>query len=61
MTNFQGSGGGLKDLKTVLAMTEKNILLEMAKRYKNRSDISRILGVDRATLWRRLKKYGIEP
>jgi propionate catabolism operon transcriptional regulator len=51
---------GSTNLKTALEITEKNILLEMAKRYKNKSDISRILCVDRATLWRRLKKYGIQ-
>jgi transcriptional regulator with PAS, ATPase and Fis domain len=48
------------NLKTALAITEKNVLLEMVKKHKNKSDVSRILGVDRGTLWRKLKKYGIE-
>jgi transcriptional regulator with PAS, ATPase and Fis domain len=47
-------------LKTALAMTEKSVLLEMVKKHKNKADVSRILGVDRGTLWRKLKKYGIE-
>jgi propionate catabolism operon transcriptional regulator len=48
------------DLKTAVEATEKNVLMEMVKRHKTKSDVSRILGVDRGTLWRKLKKYGIE-
>jgi transcriptional regulator with PAS, ATPase and Fis domain len=48
------------NLKTALEITEKNVLQEMVKKYKNKSDISRILDVDRSTLWRKLKKYGIQ-
>jgi transcriptional regulator with PAS, ATPase and Fis domain len=48
------------DLKTAVEATEKNVLREMVKRYKNKSDVSRMLGVDRGTLYRKLRKYGIE-
>ena len=48
------------DLKTAVEATEKNVLKEMVKRYKNKSDVSRMLGVDRGTLYRKLRKYGIE-
>jgi transcriptional regulator with PAS, ATPase and Fis domain len=60
-TTSRASKEASTDLKTLLEATEKNILLEMAKRYKNKNDISRILNVDRATIWRRFKKYGIQP
>ena len=46
-------------LSTALEITEKDVLLDMVKRHKNKSDISRILNVYRSTLWRKLKKYGI--
>jgi len=48
------------NLKTALEITEKNVLQEMVKKYKNKIDISRILDMDRSTLWRKLKKYGIQ-
>lgn len=46
-------------LKATLGATEKILIQEMFRRYKNKNEISRILGVDRSTLWRKLKKYGI--
>ena len=47
-------------LRTALQQTEKKILENLAKKYKNRSELSRILDMDRSSLWRKLKKYGIQ-
>jgi transcriptional regulator with PAS, ATPase and Fis domain len=48
------------DLRTILHHTEKKILGDLAKRYKNRGELARILDMDRSSLWRKLKKYGIQ-
>jgi transcriptional regulator with PAS, ATPase and Fis domain len=48
------------DLRTALRQTEKKILEDLARRYRNKTELSRILDMDRSSLWRKLKKYGIE-
>ena len=48
------------DLRTTLQRTEKGILEELTKKYKNKTELSRILDMDRSSLWRKLKKYGIQ-
>ena len=48
------------DLKTILQQTEKTFLVDLAKKYKNKNELSRILNLDRSSLWRKFKKYGIE-
>ena len=52
--------GSPADLRTTLQRTEKGILEELAKKYKNKTELSRILDMDRSSLWRKLKKYGIQ-
>jgi transcriptional regulator with PAS, ATPase and Fis domain len=47
------------DLKRALELTEKKIIQDVVKKYKNKNDVSRILDVNRSTLWRKLKRYGI--
>lgn len=47
------------DLRKLLQLTEKTIIQEVMKKYTNKNDVSRILDVNRSTLWRKLKKYGI--
>lgn len=47
------------DLKRALEFTEKMIIQDIVKKYKNKNDVSRILDVNRSTLWRKLKRYGI--
>jgi propionate catabolism operon transcriptional regulator len=54
------SEGPPSDLRTILQHTEKKILGDLAKRYKNRGELARILDMDRSSLWRKLKKYGIQ-
>jgi transcriptional regulator with PAS, ATPase and Fis domain len=51
---------GHADLRTTLQRTEKSILEELTKKYKNKNELSRILDMDRSSLWRKLKKYGIQ-
>jgi len=46
------------DLRTTPQSTEKGILEELARKYKNKAELSRILKMDRSSLWRKLKKYG---
>jgi len=55
------SGHPCGDLKTALETREREILQDAVKHYRNRSDVSRILNVDGSTLWRKLKKYDIQP
>jgi transcriptional regulator with PAS, ATPase and Fis domain len=47
------------DLRRLVQLTEKTIIQEVMKKYKNKNDVSRILDVNRSTLWRKLKRYGI--
>lgn len=42
--------------------TDKYLILEMLKRYNwNRSRTAKELNIDRTTLWRKIKKYGLSP
>lgn len=47
-------------LKPTIQQLEKKFLEELLKRYKNKTELSRILDIDRSSLWRKLKKYGIQ-
>ncbi len=47
-------------LRTALQHTEMKILKDLSKKYKNRSELSRILEMNRSSLWRKLKKYRIQ-
>ena len=47
-------------LRIALQQTEKKILENLTKRYRNKTELSRILDMDTSSLWRKLKKYGIE-
>jgi transcriptional regulator with PAS, ATPase and Fis domain len=49
------------DLKTYLEIKEKEILQEMTRKFKNNSEVCRILNIDNSTLWRKIKKYDIAP
>jgi len=48
------------DLRTLLRETERFLLKSLAKQFRNKGEIARMLGVDRSSLWRKFKKYGIE-
>lgn len=47
------------DLKQTLQTAEKVILQDLLKRYRNKADLSAPLRLDRSTLWRKMKKYGL--
>lgn len=47
------------DLKNAIQHTEKMIIEELVKRYKNKNEISEILNLHRSSLYRKIKKYGI--
>ncbi len=47
------------DLRGATARTEKAVLEELAQVYRSRRDLARALGVDRTTLWRKLRKHGV--
>ena len=48
------------DLKAVVRQTEKAILQELVGVYGSRQQVARLLGVNRSTLWRKLKKHRVE-
>ncbi|MCX5823477.1 MAG: hypothetical protein NTY86_08225 [Deltaproteobacteria bacterium] len=39
--------------------TERAILQDLLGNHRNRSEVCRILGLDRSSLWRKMKKYGL--
>lgn len=52
---------GTTYLKTSISEYEKNLIQNLySSQHKNKEDTARILGIDLATLYRKLKKYGIE-
>ncbi len=52
---------GVSPLKTYLSDYEKNLLVNIyAAHNKNKEETAKALGIDLATLYRKLKKYGIE-
>ena len=50
----------LSDLKTALQHAEKQIIQNLLRKNRNKSDIARTLDVAPSTLWRKLRKYGIQ-
>lgn len=48
------------DLKSYVEEYEKNIIITKMKDYKSSSRLARALGIDKSTLNRKIKKYGIE-
>ncbi|HWT82475.1 MAG TPA: helix-turn-helix domain-containing protein, partial [Candidatus Methylomirabilis sp.] len=48
------------DLKAVVRQTEKAILQDLVDVYGSRQQLARLLGVNRSTLWRKLKKHRVE-
>lgn len=47
------------DLKAAVRQTEKAILQELAAVYCSRQELARVLGVNRSTLWRKLRRHGV--
>lgn len=47
------------DLKETMRTTERAILQDLLGNHRNRSEVCRILGLDRSSLWRKMKKYGL--
>lgn len=47
------------DLKAVMRQTEKAILQELTAAYRSPQEVARVLGVNRSTLWRKLKKHRV--
>jgi DNA-binding NtrC family response regulator len=53
--------GEMSSLKLSLSEYEKNLILNVYhSQHNNKEETARVLGVDLATLYRKLKKYGIE-
>ncbi len=56
-----GQGGLAGSLKTSLALPEKQIILEaLESNGWNRQNTANLLGINRTTLYKKMKKYGIE-
>jgi len=51
---------GLSDLKTTTQNSEKQLIEDLMEKHRYKSDVARALGVAPSTLWRKIKKYGIE-
>ncbi len=51
---------GLSDLKTTTQNSEKQLIKDLMKKHRYKSDVARALGVAPSTLWRKIKKYGIQ-
>ncbi len=50
----------LSDLKTITQNSEKQLIEDLMKKHRYKSDVARALGVAPSTLWRKIKKYGIQ-
>lgn len=48
------------NIKIAIQHAERKILEELVKNFKNKGEIAHLLGIDRTTLWRKFKKYGIQ-
>lgn len=48
-------------LKETVGYTEKALLQKLVGLYESRQELARALGVDRSTLWRKLKRHGVTP
>jgi len=57
----EGAAEPPADLKAALRQTEKAVLQELSGIYRSRQDLARALGVDRSTLWRKLRKHDVVP
>lgn len=55
LSNLEG-----KSMEQLLGEYEKYILEAMLSKYKRASDVGRALKINKSTLSRRMKKYGIE-
>ena len=51
--------GAPADLKAAVRQTEQAVLQELAGVHRSRQELARALGIDRSTLWRKLKKYRV--
>lgn len=49
------------DLRSAVGQTEKAMLQELVGRYRSRREVAQVLGIDRSTLWRKLRRYGMLP
>ena len=47
------------DLKTTRQNAEKQVIQNLMKKYRRKSDVANALGVAPSTLWRKLKKHGL--
>lgn len=47
------------NLKVALQQAERSVLEGLLKGYRSKGEIARLLGMDRSTLWRKFKKYGL--
>ncbi|MHB9097384.1 MAG: AAA-type ATPase lid domain-containing protein, partial [Syntrophales bacterium] len=47
------------DLKQTMRTTEMAILRDLLEKHRSRVEVCRILGLDRSSLWRKMKKYGL--
>jgi transcriptional regulator, propionate catabolism operon regulatory protein len=54
------SAAPAEDLKQAVQRTEAAMLRELTGAYRSRQEVARALGVDRSTLWRKLRKYRID-
>lgn len=52
--------GAFLDLKTARLSTEKQLIEDLVKKHRHKSDVAKILGVSPSTLWRKVKKYEIQ-
>lgn len=58
--NLRAQDAAEKRIETAVAETEKQLIFESLQRNRwNRKETSRELNMDRTTLWRKIKKYGL--
>lgn len=58
VSGFNFTSQSRKDLKTVEEM-EKELIEKMLSQYSNKDQIAKAMGIGRATLYRKLKKFGL--
>jgi transcriptional regulator of acetoin/glycerol metabolism len=51
----------LVDLRAAAQQTEKAVLPDLVGFYRSRQELARTLGIDRSTLWRKLRKHHMMP
>jgi transcriptional regulator, propionate catabolism operon regulatory protein len=47
------------DLRVTLEAAEKSLLRDLLSKHANKSEVCRLLGIDRSSLWRKMKKHGL--